>query len=637
MAIEVILLDQREVMNGTDQALLFHYQADALLRAVPLPSEEMCRRRNVQLSLVLPAEQKEQLAPPLRSWAAGNWLMEDVMDFSDLLLARGQQWGKLQKWVLEMAAVKDGEANWPEAADEVQAKIDLQTQLGNHHTAAQLAHHWVMKDTGDATRYVARARALERLGLLSAAETDFATAIRVTDDGPLFRTHRAAYWGRQQKRTLARADLDTALTQAPNHLQALQSRADFYVEDTLFQEALTLYDRMVMVAPQDAKGYTGRIGCYVALGRAEEAFANAESLFDIGHEAAGLAGRGFIELDLGQMDEALKDLQRAALLDPTQPKYSLMLASTQQAMGQYYDALDVLTQVIKRFPNNIEAYLERSNLLMEFSAYRRAREDVETALLLDPHHPMAAEQKVKLFMKTGWLVEEPEILHAIGLDSTMAEYHRFLGFAHQGMNDLDQALLAFSKAVTLDSSAEHLYDRGVVLYRQDRNREALRDYGLSYAMDTTFGLAFLGIADCQRELGLYEEAMVNYQKVPALDSTLSSSALHNLGYLFIETEQYEACVPVFDSLIAYFPDTDAYPYNNRAICLRELGRFEEALADIEIALERHPRNAWAYVNRGKLYLAEGNLAKARKDFQKAYYLNPDYEEAREMLEALDEQ
>ena len=62
----------------------------------------------------------------------------------------------------------------------------------------------------------------------------------------------------------------------------------------------------------------------------------------------------------------------------------------------------------------------------------------------------------------------------------------------------------------------------------------------------------------------------------------------------------------------------------RAKELRQEGKFEQAIENYSKAIELKPDYAYAYINRGNLYLKTGKTEAALKDYNKAIELKPDY-------------
>jgi tetratricopeptide (TPR) repeat protein len=71
----------------------------------------------------------------------------------------------------------------------------------------------------------------------------------------------------------------------------------------------------------------------------------------------------------------------------------------------------------------------------------------------------------------------------------------------------------------------------------------------------------------------------------------------------------------------------AVDYINRGFTYHQLGRYHEALADYNCAIEHQPTLAQAYNNRGNTFKRLGHIAEALADYNHAIVLNPNYAKA----------
>lgn len=84
-----------------------------------------------------------------------------------------------------------------------------------------------------------------------------------------------------------------------------------------------------------------------------------------------------------------------------------------------------------------------------------------------------------------------------------------------------------------------------------------------------------------------------------------------------------------DSLTAVVDRTpnDPNAYNIRGAALGKSGRYDDAIADFNRALQINPRFAQAYANRGLVYRLKGDDANALEDYNRALRVNPQYANA----------
>jgi tetratricopeptide (TPR) repeat protein len=71
----------------------------------------------------------------------------------------------------------------------------------------------------------------------------------------------------------------------------------------------------------------------------------------------------------------------------------------------------------------------------------------------------------------------------------------------------------------------------------------------------------------------------------------------------------------------------ARPYGNRGIANFNLGNLDQAISEFNIVIYTNPNYYEAYVDRGNVYVIKGNFIQAFSDFDKALQINPKYTKA----------
>jgi tetratricopeptide (TPR) repeat protein len=86
----------------------------------------------------------------------------------------------------------------------------------------------------------------------------------------------------------------------------------------------------------------------------------------------------------------------------------------------------------------------------------------------------------------------------------------------------------------------------------------------------------------------------------------------SLGHMAAEQKQWSEAIAYYDAGIKARPG-NFFPWYGRALALAALRRFEESLRDINRAIDIHPRLAYGYEARGRIYEDLGELEKAVAD------------------------
>jgi tetratricopeptide (TPR) repeat protein len=86
----------------------------------------------------------------------------------------------------------------------------------------------------------------------------------------------------------------------------------------------------------------------------------------------------------------------------------------------------------------------------------------------------------------------------------------------------------------------------------------------------------------------------------------------SLGHMAAERKQWSEAIECYESGINAVPD-NFFPWYGRALAYMNLGRFDEALDDINVAIKIHPNLAYGYEVRGQIYEKTGDLEDAVAD------------------------
>lgn len=136
----------------------------------------------------------------------------------------------------------------------------------------------------------------------------------------------------------------------------------------------------------------------------------------------------------------------------------------------------------------------------------------------------------------------------------------------------------------------------------------------------------LDIALRHHQTGNLEAAESIYRQVISFQPG-NVQALHLLGVVALQRQDYPAALDFFDRAIAGKPDF-AEAYTNRGNALRELGRLDKAEASYRKAIAINGAFAMAHYNLGNILLAGKRFDESAAHFRKALAANPRFTEAR---------
>lgn len=213
------------------------------------------------------------------------------------------------------------------------------------------------------------------------------------------------------------------------------------------------------------------------------------------------------------------------------------------------------------------------------------------------------------------------------------EVYKRRGLLHQGDNELDEAMADFTTMYEIDpTSSEALKYRGIakMLKKQyDLALEDFREYESKFESDTDI---FFNKGQCQNQFGEYENAMVSFEQVLAINPvdievlykiaensyilgnsekciSMCDSILNNKdcyvmasnlkGVVQMNTLKHESALETFEKGLDCSPNyTDIEV--NRSIVLVNLGRNQDALNQINHVIALAPYSGFAYLVRAQI-------------------------------------
>ena len=145
------------------------------------------------------------------------------------------------------------------------------------------------------------------------------------------------------------------------------------------------------------------------------------------------------------------------------------------------------------------------------------------------------------------------------------------------------------------------------------------------AAKVLFHLAYI-----YQSAGEWETAIELYGASLAVRPTAEAHTF--LGWVRSFQSRYEDAIAECEKAIAVDPSF-GNPYNDIGAYLLEMDRLDEAIPWFEKAktTKRYCCYFYPYSNLGRVYLMKGMHEKARREFEEALRINPQYEYAREML------
>ncbi|XP_050309250.1 dnaJ homolog subfamily C member 7 [Anthonomus grandis grandis] len=298
------------------------------------------------------------------------------------------------------------------------------------------------------------------------------------------------------------------------------NRAACYMMLNKYREALDDARKSVQLDPKFLKGYTRIAKCAINLGdlvTAESAVKTAEQLQtgSATNELKSIQKIKQFEEDGAKAFEG-KDFRKVVYcmdrcLDeaPTCEKYKLMKAECLAYLGRYQESQEIANDILHVNKGSADAIYVRGLCLYYEDNIDKAFSHFQQVLRLAPDHSKAMEQ----YKRAKQLKKKKEEGN---------EAFKFCKFA--------DAVKLYTEALEIDplnkkTNAKLYFNRATALSRLVKIKEAIADCSAALNLDEFYLKALLRRAKCYSDIGEYEEAVKDYEKVFKLDKSRENKRL----------------------------------------------------------------------------------------------------------------
>lgn len=315
-----------------------------------------------------------------------------------------------------------------------------------------------------------------------------------------------------------------------------------------YEEAIRQYDTVIKMYDEYSSGYAFRAESYLKLGKYLEAVNDITKAISI--DSDGKAYRLLYDFPVEQLKLIVTKIKGMAVKDPHDAKWWYIIGSLCKDKGKYEDAVEALQKAFD---------IDASSVFLDMIAdcYRNTGDYVKALEFVNRALQMA-----------------PDDLDLISLRADL------LGDS----GDIDGAIAAWTDYIerTPDSSWGY-YRRGFFEDNSDRTDAALEDYDMAIMLYPDYAYAYLGKGDMLMRLGRPEEAMDAYRKVVELDTVPNNESC--AMYALLALGEKDKAVDFLNRVIEN-DSTDCGNYYDAACLYSRIGDVDKSLAYLRIALEK---------------------------------------------------
>jgi tetratricopeptide (TPR) repeat protein len=297
--------------------------------------------------------------------------------------------------------------------------------------------------------------------------------------------------------------------------------------------------------------------------------------------------------------------------------------------------LDRLNNAIEADSTNVDLYIQRANLHLQYQDPNRALGDIGDALEIEPKNAQLYVILADTYMAMGEMNSCIEALDkAEELDPENASGLLKQAEVYLILRDYQTSFKKIRQVLQIDTYNPTAYFiRGYGLLEYGDTNAAVRNLMTAVEQDQEYYEAFMQLGLLYAEKG--DPLAVSYYNNAIQSRPNRPEPYYFLGMFFQEREELLKAVEVYNNLLAIDPEyTDAY-YNLGYIYLVYLEEYDLAVNYFGNVLDREEANYEAWYNRGYAHELGGNHVEARKDYKQALKLVPNYNLAVEGMNRLD--
>jgi tetratricopeptide (TPR) repeat protein len=221
---------------------------------------------------------------------------------------------------------------------------------------------------------------------------------------------------------------------------------------------------------------------------------------------------------------------------------------------------------------------------------------------------------------------------AIKLRPDSLEIRNNYGDALKKMGKLDEAIAQYKIAIEFDPKFTLTrYNLGLALVAKGDYEGAIEQYRLYLGTAVDEIDIRRGMAIQLAKEGKADDAAGQFQKA-LIAKPDSMEVLGNFGYALAQSGKPKEAIGYYDKVLAKDPN-DVITHGRLALALASAGRIDEAIEQCRIVLAARPNDAEMHTNLGILLQKRGKLDEAIESYKKALQIDPDFQKAREGLDA----
>ncbi|MCB2220532.1 MAG: tetratricopeptide repeat protein [Bacteroidetes bacterium] len=297
--------------------------------------------------------------------------------------------------------------------------------------------------------------------------------------------------------------------------------------------------------------------------------------------------------------------------------------------------LDELNKSIRNDSLNPDLYHERALFYLENEEFNEAFKDITSALEIDSTSSGYYVTLSDIYLSMGKLQKSIESLErSIELKKENPEAYLRMAEINIVILDYPEALAYIDRALQADELASRGYLlRGVVMLETGDTIRAIRNFQKAIDVNQDYFDAHMQLAQLYAMKG--NDLAVDYFNNALNIQPDNYEVMYYLAMYFQETGKYDKAIRQYNLLLERNPDFYFALYNIGYINLVYLEDYQAAIDYFTRTIELREDYTEAYYNRGFAYELMKDVDHSWADYKKTLELHPNYEKAIEGLNRIE--